>query len=147
MTEDLVIRTAEDRDAEAIAALTETWGHPLSRDEVRVKIRSFAQTASHQFLVAEMAGATIGFAAMNTALSPGRPAKIGTISGMAVAPQYQRRGVGRRLVESAEDWFRSQGASYTRVTTASHRTESAHRFYPALGYRQTGVRFDRDLQP
>ncbi len=145
MTEDLVIRTAEDRDAEAIAALTETWGHPLSRDEVRLKIRSFAQTAGHQFLVAEIASAVIGFAAMNTALSPGPPAKTGIISGVAIAPQYQRQGVGRRLVESAEDWFRSQGASYVRVTTSSHRAGTAHRFYRALGYRQTGVRFNKDL--
>ena len=147
MTEDVVIRAAEERDAEAIAALTETWGHPLSRDEVRLKIRSFAQTAGHQFLTAEIAGAVVGFAAMNTALSPGRPAKTGAISGMAVSPRYQRQGIGRRLVESAEGWFRSQGASYVRVTTASHRAETAHRFYRALGYRQTGVRFDRDLRP
>jgi GNAT superfamily N-acetyltransferase len=145
MTEDLVIRPAEERDAEAIAALTETWGHPLSPDEVRVKIRSFAQTAGHQFLAAEMAGAVVGFAAMNIALSPGRPGRIGSISGMVVAAQYQRQGIGRRLVESAEDWFRSQGASYVRVTTASHRAETAHPFYRALGYRQTGVRFDRDV--
>jgi GNAT superfamily N-acetyltransferase len=147
MTEDLVIRTAEDRDAEAIAALTETWGHPLSRDEVRLKIHSFAQTAGHQFLAAEMAGAVVGFAAMNTALSPGRPGRIGSISGMVVAAQYQRQGIGRRLVDSAEDWLRAQGASYVRVTTASHRAQTAHRFYRALGYRQTGVRFDKDLQP
>ncbi len=147
MTEGLLIRPAEERDAEAVAALSETWGHPLSCGEVRMKIRSFAETAGHQFLVAEVAGAVVGFAAMNTALSPGRPAKTGIISGMAVAPPYQRQGVGRRLVEYAEDWLRSQGASYIRVTTASHRTEDAHRFYCALGYRQTGVRFDKHLPP
>ncbi len=147
MTEDLVIRIAEERDAEAIAALTETWGHPLSPDEVRLKTRSFAQTAGHQFLVAEIAGAVIGFAAMNTALSPGRPGRIGSISGMVVAAQCQRQGIGRRLVQSAENWFRSEGASYVRVTTASHRAETAHRFYRALGYCQTGVRFDKDLRP
>lgn len=145
MTEDLLIRPAEERDAEAVAALCKTWGHPLSCDEARLKIRSFAQTAGHQFLVAEMASAVIGFAAMNTALSPGPPAKTGIISGMAVAPQYQRQGVGRRLVEQAENWLRSQGASYMRVTTASHRAETAHHFYRALGYRQTGVRFNKDL--
>ncbi len=146
MTEGLLIRPAEERDAEAVAALSETWGHPLSSEEVREKIRAFAETAGHQFLVAELSGAVIGFAAMNTALSPGRPVKTGIISGMAVAPPYQRRGIGRRLVESAEDWLRSQGASHARVTTASHRAENAHQFYRALGYGETGLRFDKKLQ-
>ena len=141
------IRPAEERDAEAVAALFQEWGHPLSCDEVCRKIRAFTQTPSHRFLVAEIDGAVVGFAAMNTALSPGRPRKIGVISGMAVAPQHQRRGIGRRLVESAEQWLRSEGASYIRVTTASHRAETAHRFYPALGYLQTGIRFDKDLDP
>jgi len=141
------IRPAEERDAEAVAALFEEWGHPLSCDEVRRNIRAFTQTPSHRFLVAEIGGAVVGFAAMNTALSPARPGKIGVISGMSVAPRHQRRGIGRRLVECAEQWLRSEGASYIRVTSASHRAETAHRFYPALGYLQTGIRFDKDLHP
>jgi N-acetylglutamate synthase-like GNAT family acetyltransferase len=142
---DASIRQAEERDTQALAELLAAWGHPLSCDEVRAKIRAFAEAPDHQFLVAETDGAVVGFAAMNTALSSGRPGKIGIISGMAVAPSQQRRGIGERLVQSAEAWVRSRGASSVRVTSASHRTETAHPFYAALGYRQTGIRFDKEL--
>lgn len=144
---DVSIRQAEERDTRAVAELLAAWGHPLSYDEVRAKIRAFAEGRDHQFLVAETDGAVVGFAAINTALSCGRPGRIGVISGMAVAPSHQRRGIGKCLAQSAEAWLRSRGASLVRVTSASHRTETAHPFYAALGYRQTGVRFDKELRP
>ena len=66
---------------------------------------------------------------------------------MAISDAHQRKGIGKQLAAAVESWLRSEGCLYVRVTSASHRTETAHRFYPALGYRQTGVRFDKDLTP
>ena len=147
MSEPVVIRDAEERDADAVSALFTVLGHPCPGEQVRKRIAVFSETPGHRFLVAEVDGAVVGFAAANTAESPRRQGKNGDISALAIAESHQRKGIGRRLVRTVEDWLRSKGAVRVRLTSASHRTETAHRFYPALGYRQTGVRFDKDLTP
>ena len=147
MSEPVVIRNAEDRDADAVSALFAVLGHPCPSEEVRRRIAVFSEAPGHRFLVAEVDGAVVGFAAANTAESPRRPGKNGDVSALAVEETHQRKGIGRLLVRTIEDWLRSEGAVRVRLTSASHRTETAHRFYPALGYRQTGVRFDKDLTP
>ena len=139
------IRPAEDRDAEAISRLHDVVSHPLDPAGARNRIAAFARFPDHRYLVASIDEEVVGFAACHTRESPFISGRVGVISGMAVSTAHQRKGIGGRLVAAAEDWFRSQGCLYCRVTSASHRTETAHRFYPALGYRQTGVRFDKDL--
>jgi len=147
VSDPVVIRKAEEGDAEAVASLYDVLGHPCPSEQVRKRIAVFSETPGHRFLVAEVDGAVVGFAAANTAESPRRQGKNGDISALAIAESHQRKGIGRRLVRTIEDWLRSEGAVRVRLTSASHRTETAHHFYPALGYRQTGVRFDKDLTP
>ena len=147
MSEPVVIRNAEERDADAVSALFTVLGHPCPSEQVRKRITVFAEAPGHRFLVAEVDGAVVGFATANTAESPRRQGKNGDISALAIAESHQRKGIGRRLVRTVEDWLRSEGAVRVRLTSASHRTETAHRFYPALGYRRTGLRFDKDLTP
>jgi GNAT superfamily N-acetyltransferase len=58
------------------------------------------------------------------------------ITGMVVAPEARRRGVGRLLVAEAERWASERSAEAIVVRSNVDRVES-HSFYPALGYRLT----------
>ncbi|GAC1444940.1 MAG: hypothetical protein NVS3B26_12060 [Mycobacteriales bacterium] len=51
----------------------------------------------------------------------------------AVAPAHRRRGVGRRLVEAAEEWAVEEGAVRTHVGVRDALTDS-QRFWQQLGY-------------
>ena len=59
---------------------------------------------------------------------------------LAVDEKWRGTGVGRLLVDQAERWCRERGADRVTVTSGHHRSES-HKFYKALGYEATGVRF------
>lgn len=65
---------------------------------------------------------------------------------LVVDEQVRGRGVGRRLVEEAEQWARARGAPRMSLTSAVHRKE-AHEFYVRLGYQQTGVRLTKIFSP
>jgi GNAT superfamily N-acetyltransferase len=53
--------------------------------------------------------------------------------GIALDKNHRRNGIGRRLMEEAEEWARKRGCSVVRLWSSSARTD-AHRFYRALGY-------------
>lgn len=57
---------------------------------------------------------------------------------MRVAPSYQRRGYGRRLLKALERRARSAGYEIILATTA-RRQQAAVNFYAAEGYRRVGT--------
>ena len=59
------------------------------------------------------------------------------VENVAVAPTYQGRGLGRRLLDQAEREARARGLRELRLYTNQAMTENLA-MYPALGYRETG---------
>jgi GNAT superfamily N-acetyltransferase len=59
---------------------------------------------------------------------------------LMVDENNRRSGVGRRLMERAEEWARSMGAAY--LALASRR---AGRFYLALDYEDSAVFYKKTL--
>jgi ribosomal protein S18 acetylase RimI-like enzyme len=68
------------------------------------------------------------------------------IENVAVHPSRQGRGIGRALVAFAEEQARAAGLAEVTLYTNARMTANL-RFYPALGYAETGRRaedgFDR----
>ena len=71
-------------------------------------------------------------------------APIAQLTLLVVDEQHRTRGVGRMLVEAAEQWALSRGARRIVVTTALQRAE-AHAFYERLQYKHTGRRYGKDF--
>lgn len=57
---------------------------------------------------------------------------------LSIDPGYQGRGLGRILIEQAEDFCRDAGCSVMRIRVLNHRTELPP-FYEKLGYRVAGT--------
>ena len=68
-------------------------------------------------------------------LRPQPPALL--LENVAVAPDRQGEGLGRALVTFAEDRARAEGLAEVVLYTNERMTENL-RFYPALGYVETG---------
>jgi len=70
----------------------------------------------------------------------------GYLGMLAVDPKQQGSGVGRRLVQAAEDYCRERGCSYMSLNILSLRTPVLS-FYRKLGYSETGTEEFRPSRP
>lgn len=86
------------------------------------------QSDSEHVIVAEQAGAPIGFIAVEVA-----PNRHGTIGLVGVAAEARGARAGRCLVAAAQSWFASQNASTIFVVTQG-RNVHAQRLYQYCGF-------------
>ena len=98
----------------------------------------------------ESGGGLVGFveAALRDWAEGCRTRPVGYIEGWYVAPEHRRRGVGRRLIEAAEQWARSRGCTEMGSDAEIANTLS-HRAHAALGYEEVErvVSFAKRLVP
>ena len=64
-----------------------------------------------------------------------RSTQIGGIPNLAVLPQFQRRGIGRQLIEKALEYLRAEGMLYARIETLEQNPVGTS-FYPAMGFTE-----------
>jgi aminoglycoside 6'-N-acetyltransferase I len=62
---------------------------------------------------------------------------VGYLEGWYVKPKYRKQGVGRVLVNEAEDWAVSRGFSHVGSDTWVGNM-SSYRAHKAMGYREAG---------
>ncbi|VVB18198.1 unnamed protein product [Arabis nemorensis] len=60
--------------------------------------------------------------------------KLAFVSGLRVSPFYRRMGIGLKLVQRLEEWFRRNGAVYAYVQTENDNAASVKLFTEKSGY-------------
>ena len=83
--------------------------------------------------VAELDGVAVGYLSCHM-----KPDATGNIGLVGIAARAQGRGLGRRLVEAALEWFASRRAERATVVTQG-RNVAAQRIYQACGFRTASV--------
>jgi GNAT superfamily N-acetyltransferase len=129
----VAIRTAVETDAEEIARLSEQFGHPVAVQDLRLKIAMLSPMASQYLAVAAGAGHELAgwiHAERRLAVAGGERVEI---VGLVVDAAVRRCGVGRLLVNAAQEWARTSGIADIIVRSNVARDVS-HQFYLGLGY-------------
>lgn len=87
--------------------------------------------------VAEQDGTLVGFVEVSLrAYAEGCDSSpVGYLEGWYVAPTHRKTGVGRRLVEAAEDWARAKGCTEMASDTELHNIQS-QQAHARLGYQE-----------
>jgi predicted N-acetyltransferase YhbS len=128
----VTIRVARPSDADAIAHLTQQLGYDLTESDAADRLSRILMRADQGFFVADIGGRATGW--IHAVLVEYVDAEaFALIGGLVVDGAHRGSGIGRALVDAAENWARERGVSIVRLSSAVHRT-AAHRFYEGLGY-------------
>lgn len=110
---------------------------------------SLAQSMATTF-VAELApGQLAGFvtvAVQDEAHSLLQPMRIGRIGTVGVTAEWRGHGIGRTLMQLAQDWVQARGATELRLHVWAFN-EAARRLYEELGYEVRMLTLAKPLVP
>ncbi|MGH8195614.1 MAG: GNAT family N-acetyltransferase [Woeseiaceae bacterium] len=145
MNDTVTIRVAGKADVPEIlevhAQPTVDAGEVLSNEAAIALLQRFEHYPNYQLYVACLGDEVVGTFAlliMDNLAHLGRPSAI--VEDVAVDPHYQRRGVGRRMLEFAMDKAKESGCYKLTLSAASQRG-NAHKFYESLGFERHGYSF------
>ena len=130
----VVIRQMLPEDAAAVAGLTSQLGYPSSEAEIRRRYDLIKDRWDARLLVAQHADlAIVGWVHVQAVYLLEAETRA-EIWGLVVSESARRTGVGRMLVEAAEEWAVMRGLDVMGVRSNYLRV-TAHAFYEHLGYK------------
>lgn len=130
----VAIRAPERRDCARMAELADQLSGKSSAEEIAARLASMQGSPDYAVFIAETAeGDIAGWIGMfiHRCVEANMRAEI---SGLVVEERARSLGIGRRLVERAEEWAREKGCETVGVRSNVIR-ERAHTFYERLGYK------------
>jgi len=132
------IRKAEKKDLKKIAEIfrieyakypyNEKWGMKGALD----KIKEYFKNCS--FFIAEIDSKIVGFIIANT--YDWYDGIRGLISEIVISKEYQRKGIGKKLMNSIEDYFKKKHVK--EMLLYAHTNSKSINFYKKLNYKKEG---------
>ena len=137
------VRDARPADAPQLAKLIASLGHGIDEKAIRKNLSALAKDKQSP-LVATLGKEVVGLCGVSARVMIHRDAPLGRITILVVAKEAQGHGIGRMLVEAAEQWMRKRGCKIVEVTS-NDRLAEAHAFYRHMGFERTSIRFAKTL--
>jgi GNAT superfamily N-acetyltransferase len=139
----LKLRDAKPADADEIVKLNRLLGADVDPKTVVKSLKILARddlTPS----VATLDKKVVGVCAIHQMVTIHRDRPVGRIGHLVVAEGLRGRGIGRMLIEGAEQRLKKLGCGIIEVTS-NDRLAKAHAFYRHMGYERTSMRFVKKL--
>lgn len=144
----VLVRPAEPADAAALVALASAvGGEPegwlisdstwRSVGDERRYVRAIRRHPDAAVLVALLGEEVVG--RLSLARDPHPASRHVADLGLMVSSAHRREGIGRALLEAAEDWARPAGIRKLELHVFPHN-DAARRLYESCGYEQEGYR-------
>ncbi|MEL7100829.1 MAG: GNAT family acetyltransferase [Pseudomonadota bacterium] len=127
---DFELRRATANDERAVVSLWETCGLVAAHNPPNVDFQRALNAPSADIIVAHLESALVGSAMV------GDDGHRGWIYYLAVAPEFQRTGLGRELCAACETWAGERGLCKIQLMIRPSN-ESVASFYAAAGYEET----------
>jgi len=140
----IVVRSARAADAADLAPLLAQLGYPQGAVGLDERIDRMADTGTDAVLVAVVDGRVVGLVSLHVTPFFNEGAGRGRVTSLVVDDRRRGQGIGRRLLDAAEDAARDRGCTAIELTSAAHRLD-AHRFYLSAGYEVQPHRFRKPL--
>ncbi len=128
------IRKIAVEDAESIAVLSEQLGYSLPIAETVERIKEIISREDHVAFVASENEKIFGWIhAFKAVLLESRP--FIEIGGLVVDEDFRGKGIGKKLVQSVQQWSAEKNINEIRVRSHVKR-KGAHQFYTAIGFTE-----------
>ena len=137
----LAIRKARPQDDTLLGQVdAATWADDLSPAPAPPVGTAFfsERTRPEDVFVAEVDGVVVGYAKLSQSIALPSHDHVLTLNGLAVDPQRQRNGAGRRLVDAVVQEARGRGAHKLSLRVLGTNT-SARLLYEACGFVVEGI--------
>lgn len=142
---EILIRHMRLSDAAEAAQLSAELGYPVATDMMEARLRQFALLKNHVVFAACLQDHVIAWIDVGI-VHHLQSEPYGEIGGLIVSAAHQGCGIGRKLVEAAENWIAGQRILKVLVRSQIAR-EGAHAFYLRQNFSplKTSVVFAKSL--
>ncbi len=138
----------EEVDSIHRQALPAIYRKPTGPARSREYIQGLIQDDATALLVAEGEGSLLGVIKVTVTETPDIPVYVprtyAAIDTLAVKKECRRSGIGRSLLEAAEQWARNKGAAAAELTVMEFN-EPAIAFYRRFGYKPASRKMRKPL--
>jgi GNAT superfamily N-acetyltransferase len=142
-----MIRPVTLADTQAVKELfQELIGHQLSDGDVMNRINYVQNSPIDSLFVYELNNKIVGVLAFRIRENIEENSRFGEISVIVVKSESRKMGIGKELMEFAEQLAHQKGCIGTWLVSGFGREEQAHPFYKGLGYKTTGYRFVKHFE-
>lgn len=124
---EIVIRKMACSDAADAARLSGELGYPTSVEEMEDRLKHLANMENRAVFAACREARVVAWIDVGI-VHHLQSEPYGEIGGLIVSSEYQGCGIGKKLVETAENWIRGRGITKVLVRSQIAR-EGAHAFY------------------
>lgn len=125
------LRPPQEKDIPRLIYLIQTLGYPIKEKTLQKNLESYRSS----IFIAESNEEVVGLLAYHILPLFHSNEKQMRIVSLAVDPLFQRKGIGKALLQEAEKRAKKLGCSAIELTSAAHREKTgAHLFYKAQGF-------------
>lgn len=144
MTEEIYVRDISNGDFDTLTELIKQLGYPSTSSKVSDRLSKINSSKNYKTFVAEVSEKVVGFIGLSKLYAYEYDGDYVRIVALVVNEQYRGKGIGSRLVESAEKWALEENAIAVSLNSGINRKE-AHAFYESIGYSIKGYSFSKNI--
>lgn len=138
----LSIRKALEVDIPILCTLMEQLsGHAIDSKQMLNRLQMIEESQIDYLYVCEEDGVILGLLAFRIRENVEEVSKFGEIAAIVVNSEKRNKGVGKFMMDYAENLAQEMGCKGTWLVSGFGREEEAHKFYQNLGYEINGYRF------
>ena len=129
------IREPTQSDTDALLSLIKQLGYFIDANEMRKNILYYSTLSTQKAWVAEKSGKVIGCIAVAITDYFHRKGAFLRVIAIVVNQKYRKKGIGKKLMQMAENYALEMKCSHMELTSGAHRTKlGSHDFYQSMGF-------------
>lgn len=140
------IRDATLNDVNELTILMEQLGYPTTIENMETRFKNIALNPDYKTFVAISEGSVVGMIGLLKGYYYEMDGYYVRIVALVVNTRYRNKGIGKKLIEEAENWSRNIGATGIGLNSGNRPERvNAHTFYINRGYIEKSIGFVKSL--